>query len=62
MHAFSKLDRFGVKIKRPNMRSCYEVKDEFKIPKDLARGRGFGSSIPDRFSYYEDKKKAIEKA
>ena len=62
MHAFSKLDRFGVRIQRPINKSCYEVEDKFAIKKERSLGRGFGSSIPDRFGYYEHKKKPIEKA
>lgn len=62
MHAFAKLDRFGVPVKRINNRSCYEVPEHFGTQKSSNTGRGFGSSIPDRFGYYENKKKPIEKA
>jgi hypothetical protein len=62
MHAFSKLDRFGNKTKRPINKSCYETPEHFGTLKGSNAGRGFGSSLPNRFSYYESRKKTIEKA
>ena len=62
MHAFAKLDRFGNKTKRDINRSCYEVTQHFGVQKSSNTGRGFGSSLPNRFSYYEGKSKPIEKA
>jgi len=62
MHAFAKLDRFGNKTKRPINKSCYETALHFGVQKSSNTGRGFGSSLPNRFSYYEEKKKPLEKA
>ena len=48
--SFAKNARFE-KIKSPTKVGCYDVKDEFAIPKQSGSGKAFGSI--DRFGYYE---------